>query len=119
MLHQAAWEANELDHLLRDCGDRPRGAERWGLVLERSAWHLAVRSDQDRLVGFIRATSDQALNANLWDLLADPADPNRDEVIQALVLAFVAAPLIIRQLYRIKKPAGEVDATVFSSGWGK
>jgi simple sugar transport system permease protein len=31
----------------------------------------------------------------------------------------VAAPLIIRQLYRIKKPADEVDATVFSSGWGK
>ena len=41
------------------------------------------------------------------------------QVIQALVLAFVDAPLIIRQLYRIKKPAGEVDATVFSSGWGK
>ena len=87
LLHQAAWEANELDHLLRECGDRPRGAERWGLVLERSAWHLAIRNDQDRLVGFIRATSDQALNANLWDLLADPADPSRDEVIQALVQA--------------------------------
>ena len=41
------------------------------------------------------------------------------QVIQALVLAFVAAPLIIRQLYRIKKPVDEVDATVFSSGWGK
>ena len=26
------------------------------------------------------------------------------QVIQALVLAFVAAPLIIRQLYRIRKP---------------
>lgn len=42
------------------------------------------------------------------------------QAIQALVLAFVAAPLIsTRQLYRIKKPVGEVDATVFSSGWGK
>ncbi|MCX5967049.1 MAG: N-acetyltransferase [Cyanobacteria bacterium] len=87
LLHQPAWDADELDHLLQECGDRPRGAGRWGLVLERSAWHLAVRSDQDRLVGFIRATSDQALNANLWDLLADPADPSRDEVIQALVQA--------------------------------
>lgn len=41
------------------------------------------------------------------------------QVIQALVLAFVAAPLIIRQLYRIRKPVGASDATVISSGWGK
>jgi general nucleoside transport system permease protein len=41
------------------------------------------------------------------------------QVIQALVLAFVAAPLIIRQLYRIKRAPNELDSTVFSSGWGK
>ena len=41
------------------------------------------------------------------------------QVIQALVLAFVAAPLIIRQIYRIRKPYGVDDGTVFSSGWGK
>ena len=87
LLHQPAWTADELDHLLRECGDRPRGARRWGLVLERSAWHLAIRNDRDQLVGFLRATSDQALNANLWDLLADPSDPAREAVIQALVQA--------------------------------
>jgi simple sugar transport system permease protein len=42
------------------------------------------------------------------------------QVIQALVLAFVAAPLIVRQIYRIKKPAGRSDAgAVRSSGWGR
>jgi len=41
------------------------------------------------------------------------------QVIQGLVLAFVAAPLIIRQIYRIRKPVGQMDGTVFSSGWGK
>lgn len=42
------------------------------------------------------------------------------QVIQALVLAFVAAPLIVRQIYRIKPPAGRSDAgTVRSSGWGR
>ncbi len=41
------------------------------------------------------------------------------QVIQGLVLAFVAAPLIIRQLYRIRKVPDESDSTVFSSGWGK
>jgi hypothetical protein len=41
-------------------------------------------------VGFVRATSDQALNANLWDLLADPADPNRSEIFTALVQTALA-----------------------------
>ncbi|MFZ0408973.1 MAG: N-acetyltransferase [Cyanobium sp.] len=87
LLQQPAWDAAELDQLLQLCGDQPRGSRRWGLVLERSAWHLAIRNDRDQLVGFVRATSDQALNANLWDLLADPSDPARDEVLQALVQA--------------------------------
>ena len=87
LLQQPGCSAEELDDLLRQCGDRPRGASRWQLVLERSAWHLAIRDERDQLVGFVRATSDQALNANLWDLLADPCDPARDEVLQALVQA--------------------------------
>ena len=38
-------------------------------------------------------------------------------VVQALVIAFVAAPAIIRAIYRIRAPkAGE---TVFTRGWGK
>jgi simple sugar transport system permease protein len=43
-------------------------------------------------------------------------------VIQALVLIFVAAPALIRWIYRVRVPreaesvAGEVQ---FSSGWGK
>jgi hypothetical protein len=38
-------------------------------------------------VGFVRATSDRALNANLGDLVTAPADPARDTVIRALVVA--------------------------------
>jgi hypothetical protein len=87
LLQQPTWDADELDQLLLQCGDSPRGGDRWALVLERSSWHLSIRNDRNRLVGFIRATSDQALNANLWDLLADPGDDCRDEVIQALVQA--------------------------------
>jgi general nucleoside transport system permease protein len=41
------------------------------------------------------------------------------QVIQGLVLAFVAAPLIIRQIYRIRRPTNQVDTTVLSGGWGK
>jgi hypothetical protein len=77
--------AEALNHLLLGCDERPRSPERWRQVLERSTWHLAVKDPQERLVGFLRATSDLALNANLWDLLSDPADPGRDQVLTALV----------------------------------
>ena len=39
-------------------------------------------------------------------------------VIQALIIAFIAAPAIIRLLYRLK-PAGEGEGAVFTRGWGK
>lgn len=48
---------------------------------------MAVQDPQGRWVGFIRATSDKALNANLWDLLSLPGEPARDQVIKALVVA--------------------------------
>ena len=87
LLWQPTLEAAELNRLLELCGERPRPSGRWQLVLERSAWHLAVRNSDERLVGFLRATSDLALNANLWDLLSDPADPGRQEVLVVLMHA--------------------------------
>jgi simple sugar transport system permease protein len=39
-------------------------------------------------------------------------------IIQALVIAFIAAPGIIRALYRLKS-GGETQGTIFARGWGK
>ncbi len=77
----------ELNRLLEKAGDSRRPPELWQRVLTCSAWHLSVINPEQRMVGFVRATSDQALNANLWDLMADPEDPARDEVLLALVQA--------------------------------
>ena len=82
--------AEELNRLLLASGDQPRSPERWRQTLECSTWHLRISDREGRTVGFVRATSDQALNANLWDLLSDPADPCRDEVLQALVRCALA-----------------------------
>jgi hypothetical protein len=45
----------------------------------------------------------------------------RNIVVQALVLAFVAAPEIIRQLYRLREPAPEEEMEQAQVGtrWGK
>jgi predicted GNAT family N-acyltransferase len=75
----------ELNALLVACGDPSRPAERLGLALERSSWQLSVRNGAEALVGFVRVTSDQALNANLWDLCVDPADPEHAQLMQVLV----------------------------------
>ncbi len=90
LLQQHDPDAAGLNRLLVACGDVPRSPDRWEQVLARSTWHLVVLNPGGQLVGFVRATSDQALNANLWDLVADPADPCRDEVIGALVQAALA-----------------------------
>lgn len=39
-------------------------------------------------------------------------------ILQALILIFIAAPVIIRTLYRLRKPAVEEEQTVLVSSWG-
>jgi general nucleoside transport system permease protein len=41
------------------------------------------------------------------------------QVVQALILAFVAASEIIRYIYRIRTAAGEEEQRSFSAGWGQ
>jgi simple sugar transport system permease protein len=39
------------------------------------------------------------------------------QIIQALVLIFVAAPVIIRSIYHLPAPKEEIEATPISTGW--
>ena len=92
----AAVVAAELNPLLVRCGDPSRAAERQQLALARSAWQLAIRNPAGGLVAFVRSTSDQALNANLWDLCADPTDPAAAQLL--LVLVYAALTRLRREL---------------------
>jgi len=80
----------ELNRLLVQCGDPERLEERLEQALSRSAWQFSVRNATGVLVGFVRATSDLALNANLWDLSADPQDPEQAQVLRVIVHAAMA-----------------------------
>lgn len=88
MQPELRWE--RLNQLLERNGDRPRPEERWRLALERSNWHLGICREDGVLVGFVRVTSDLALNANIWDLLVDLDDPAWEEVMTALVQTALA-----------------------------
>jgi len=46
-----------------------------------------VETEDGRVVGFVRATSDRALNANLWDLWADQHETIQGDLLLALVQA--------------------------------
>jgi simple sugar transport system permease protein len=39
-------------------------------------------------------------------------------VVQALVIIFIAAPAIVRWIYRVRVKAEEMDSTTFTRGWG-
>jgi len=88
MQPEPCWD--RLNQLLELNGDRPRPTERWRLALERSSWHLGICREDGVLVGFVRVTSDLALNANIWDLLVDVEDPAWEEVMTALVQTALA-----------------------------
>lgn len=85
MLSEPEVPIEALNLLMQACGHAPRPVDIWQRVLAHSAWHLAAFSPSGTLVGFLRATSDRALNANLFDVVWDPADPARSEVLDAMV----------------------------------
>ncbi len=101
-----------LNRLLGLMGDPPRSPERWTRVLERSIWHFGVHNQHGQLVGFVRITSDLALNANLWDLSADPTDPHERRVL--LVLVHAALTRLRRELggcsISLSAPPAALDA---------
>ena len=77
--------AQAINSLLASCSEATPPAERWAAALERSYGYLCIlESNSGELVGFVRITSDQALNANLWNLAARPG-PHQAELIAVLV----------------------------------
>ena len=87
-------------------------AERWTLALERSLWHISIiKVECDELAGFVRATSDLALNANLWNLAAKPG---ADQAILFTVLVHRALHILRRDLpgcsLSVSAPADALDA---------
>jgi general nucleoside transport system permease protein len=64
------------------------------------------------LFGFLRSGA-----ARMQSMAGIPIDII--SVIQGLVIIFVAAPAIIRRIYRLKEKAADEESTVLTRGWGR
>ncbi len=75
----------DLNRLLSKSNLETHQESRLASALENSDFYLTIfREEQQKLVGFVRVTSDKGLNANLWDLVAEPGDI-QDILIRVLV----------------------------------
>ena len=75
------WETNnspspkELNRLLSQCGLRVHPPKKLSSAFEQSNYNVSIwQKHNHSLAGFVRITSDKGLNANLWDLVAEPGE---------------------------------------------
>ncbi len=74
-----------LNRLLARCNEETFPPRKLALALEKSTFHVSIwKESSDRLVGFVRGTSDMGLNANLWNLVAEPSS-EQSQLLTVLV----------------------------------
>lgn len=105
-------EPAAINRLLAACLESTPSEAKWPLALERSLWHISIIEESSgELVGFVRATTDQALNANLWNLAARPGP---DQRTLFSVLVHRALNILRRDLpgcsLSVSAPASAVEA---------
>ena len=86
----------KINRLLSRCNQDTHQPRKLELALKNSDFYLTlIRKTSENLVGFVRVTSDKGLNANLWDLVAEPGD--QQEKYMSIVV-FKATEIIRREL---------------------
>ena len=72
--YEKAPSPDVLNRLLAQCNEETHPPRRLALALKNSAFHLSIlKESNSKLAAFVRATSDKGLNANLWNLVAEPS----------------------------------------------
>ncbi len=86
----------KINRLLSRCNQDTHQPRKLELALKKSDFYLTLlQKTSDNLVGFVRVTSDKGLNANLWDLVAEPGD--QQETFMSIIV-FKAIEIIRREL---------------------
>ncbi len=67
-----------LNRLLSKCREKTHAPGKLALAINKSVCHLSIFEEATgTLAGFVRATTDYGLNANLWNLVAEPGKNQR------------------------------------------
>ena len=86
----------KINRLLSACNQDTHQPRKLELALKSSAFYLTlIQKTTDNLVGFVRVTSDKGLNANLWDLVAEPGDQQEKYIS---IIVFKSIEIIRREL---------------------
>jgi len=86
----------KINRLLSKCNQDTHQPRKLELALKSSDFYLTLlEKSSDNLVGFVRVTSDKGLNANLWDLVAEPGDQQEKYIS---IMVFKAIEIIRREL---------------------
>ena len=74
-----------LNRLLWRCREETYSPKRLSLAIERSVYYLSIYEEASgSLAGFVRVTTDYGLNANLWNLVAQPGN-DQESLLAVLV----------------------------------
>ena len=96
LLRSEITPVRKINRLLSRCNQDTHQPKKLELALERSDFYLTLlQESSDKLVGFVRVTSDKGLNANLWDLAAEPGDQQEQYIS---IMVFNAIEIIRREL---------------------
>ena len=96
LLRNEIISVRKINRLLARCNQDTHQPKKLELALKSSDFYLTlVQETSENLVGFVRVTSDKGLNANLWDLVAEPG--NQQEKYISIVV-FKAIEIIRREL---------------------
>ena len=86
----------KINRLLSRCNQDTHQPKKLELALRNSDFYLTLlQKTSENLVGFVRVTSDKGLNANLWDLVAEPGDQQEKYIS---IMVFKAIEIIRREL---------------------
>ena len=96
LLRSEPISVRKINSLLSRCNQDTHQPRKLEVALNNSDFYLTLlQKTSQNLVGFVRVTSDKGLNANLWDLVAEPGD--QQETYMSIVV-FKSIEIIRREL---------------------
>ncbi len=96
LLRSELISVRKINRLLSRCNQDIHQPRKLELALKNSDFYLTLlQKTSENLVGFVRVTSDKGLNANLWDLVAEPGDQQEKYMS---IIVFKAIEIIRRGL---------------------